>query len=382
MADAVTLTARPAAHQEVSVETSAARFGLHVRLVRRAGAGGSLEILLVSAVATLLGIRAYLAATGYPQVGGGGLHIAHMLWGGLLMLGAVVILLGFLGRPARRLAAVVGGAGFGTFVDELGKFITQDNDYFFRPTVGILYFLFVVLFLAFRAFERPRHPSREAALANAADALPELLLGGATEAERARVLRLLDQSGASDPLAAAARAFVAAAPPATVTGPSLATRLAAWGRRTYERSVSSRWFGRAVVFVFVATAVLGGAGVLLVVIAATSAVVAGQGPAMLASVGDPRGSDDWPVALVAALASLASLACSIAGALALRRSRLVALRWFRRSVLIALLLSQPIAFLNEQFGALFGLALNLVLWAGVGYLLRQETMRLEAARAA
>ena len=78
-------------------DAGTARFGL----VRRVEAGGALETVLVSAVATLLGIRAYLQATGFPQVGGGGLHIAHMLWGGLLMLIAVVLALIYIGRPAR-----------------------------------------------------------------------------------------------------------------------------------------------------------------------------------------------------------------------------------------------------------------------------------------
>ena len=53
---------------------------------------------LVAGVASILAIRVYLILTGYPQLGGGGLHIAHMLWGGLLMLVALILMLAFLGR--------------------------------------------------------------------------------------------------------------------------------------------------------------------------------------------------------------------------------------------------------------------------------------------
>ena len=61
-------------------------------LVRAADAD-LLDTFLVSAIATLIVIRIFLEATGYPQLGGGGLHIAHVLWGGLGMLAAIVLLL-------------------------------------------------------------------------------------------------------------------------------------------------------------------------------------------------------------------------------------------------------------------------------------------------
>ena len=79
---------------------------------------GSLhETLLISSIATILVIRTQLWLTNYPQLGGGGLHIAHLLWGGLFMLLAIGLLLTFLGRHVRRAAAIIGGIGFGFFVD-------------------------------------------------------------------------------------------------------------------------------------------------------------------------------------------------------------------------------------------------------------------------
>ena len=47
--------------------------------VRDLNSSSLTEIWLVSAIVTILGIRIYLAATGYPQVGGAKLHVAHML---------------------------------------------------------------------------------------------------------------------------------------------------------------------------------------------------------------------------------------------------------------------------------------------------------------
>ena len=54
-------------------------------LVRNLDAWPYLEIFLVSAVVAVLGIRMFLELSGYPRLGHGRLHIAHMLWGGFLM---------------------------------------------------------------------------------------------------------------------------------------------------------------------------------------------------------------------------------------------------------------------------------------------------------
>ena len=137
---------------------------------RDVDAGAFLQTFLVSAIAAMLVTRVYLELTGFPRVGGGGLHIAHLLWGGLLMLLALVVLLAGLGKRTKRIASMVGGAGFGLFLDELGKFVTSDNDYFFQPTIALIYMIFVTLFFAFRAAER-RTLSPEELLVNAAEHL-------------------------------------------------------------------------------------------------------------------------------------------------------------------------------------------------------------------
>ena len=62
----------------------------HPLFVRNLQAGQLRETFLVSAVASFLGVRFFLNLTGFPRLGGGGLHIAHMLWGGGLMLTALL----------------------------------------------------------------------------------------------------------------------------------------------------------------------------------------------------------------------------------------------------------------------------------------------------
>src|SRR3982074_2875166 len=107
--------------------------------IRNLDAGQLLETFLVSAVAAFLGVRFFLGVTGYPRLGGGGLHIAHMLWGGAVVGAAVLLVLSDLGQRIRRAAAIIAGLGFGLFIDELGKFITSDNNYFYRPAIALIY---------------------------------------------------------------------------------------------------------------------------------------------------------------------------------------------------------------------------------------------------
>ena len=154
-----------------------------------------LESFLVAAVISVLVIRWFLTLADFPRLGSGGLHIAHMLWGGAFMLVAILLLLAYLDRPVQHAAAFIAGLGFGTFIDEIGKFVTTDNDYFFRPAVSLIYVVFVVVFLVAHALVGQRRLTEREALANALDLL-EPRLGRPIEGDdRSRIEDLLDQAG-------------------------------------------------------------------------------------------------------------------------------------------------------------------------------------------
>ena len=80
--------------------------------VRNLEVDNLLESFLVSAIGSMITARFLLFISNHPQLGGRSLHIAHMLWGGLLMLLAQTFLFLFITKTAKKTAAIIGGNRF------------------------------------------------------------------------------------------------------------------------------------------------------------------------------------------------------------------------------------------------------------------------------
>ena len=115
------------------------------RPVERDGAAFYVFLTLLSFGLSVVFTRLFLQLTGYPQVGGKTLHIAHLLWGGLFLFIAALAMLVFANRWVYRLGAILSGLGVGLFIDEVGKFITRSNDYFYPPAAPIIYAFFLIV---------------------------------------------------------------------------------------------------------------------------------------------------------------------------------------------------------------------------------------------
>ncbi len=108
-----------------------------------------LDVFTITTAASVLLTRLFLEITGYPQLGGRHLHIAHMLWGGLFITTSFLYLLLSV-KPKKAIACITGGIGLGLFIDEIGKFITRTNDYFFRPTAFLIYTILLLIWFVCR----------------------------------------------------------------------------------------------------------------------------------------------------------------------------------------------------------------------------------------
>lgn len=129
-------------------------------LTKRLNASANLLDFLIWALISLFGIRLFLIIFNYPTVGRGNWHIAHVLWGGVFMLLGIIFFLIFYGRSAFRYASIFSGIGWGLFIDEIGKYLTRDNNYWFRPAIIFIYISFVLLFFLYRILERTSSPNR------------------------------------------------------------------------------------------------------------------------------------------------------------------------------------------------------------------------------
>lgn len=314
-------------------------------LYRNVRARELLDIFLLSAIGSVLVIRTYLHFTGYPQISGGSLHIAHILYGGLLMAVGSAINYAFLGMRAERLAAFVSGVGFGFFIDEVGKVVTRNNNYFFRPAVGIIYAIFVVLYLTFNFLSRRRRlTSREYQL-NALMQLEEAVVHNMDSSEKEQAHQLLRLADPKSPMTKELQKLVENADLVPPDGPPIVARILRhldrmysnfWQRRSSNPLIRTFFIIESLAFVVIVTfGILNNFDDIPKLFTRTASY------------------DSW-LYIGQIASSLVAAGFALAGAVLLASSRTRAFEEFRRATLINLFLTQFFIFSRVEFRALPG----------------------------
>jgi hypothetical protein len=163
------------------------------KLVQRENAARYMLISLLSSVATVTFVRSFLALTGYPQIGSSTLHIAHVLWGGLILYIAAILPLIYLNPRLHILGAVLSGVGVGLFIDEVGKFITREYDYFFPAAAPIMYVFFLFIVILVIMIRRPPPVDGRAELVQSLEVVREQLYRPLDHTERVHLERDLNR---------------------------------------------------------------------------------------------------------------------------------------------------------------------------------------------
>ncbi|NPV77049.1 MAG: hypothetical protein HPY59_11825 [Anaerolineae bacterium] len=160
--------------------------------IRRLNAEKYLVWMLLSFAASVSLTRLFLELTGYPQLGSKELHIAHVLWGGLFLFVAALLPVILANRWVYMANSLLAGIGIGLFIDEVGKFITQTNDYFYPAAAPIIYVFFLLTFLVYIFVRRPHPTDTRTELYYILEELEEVLDHDLSDEERDRILKRLE----------------------------------------------------------------------------------------------------------------------------------------------------------------------------------------------
>jgi hypothetical protein len=274
----------------------------------------------------------------------------------LLMVAALIVLLSFLGRAPHRIAVIVGGIGFGLFLDEVGKFVTKTNDYFYRPAVAIMYVIVVLLLVANRAVHAARRPSPDEEIANVAATAVDGLFRGLTPTSRDQALAQLEaaRAGEIDP-AVVDRIEALVTECRVVVPPSkMLTDRIALGLPERFRGVRGAWV----------------AAVLLTVFSTSMFVHAAS------TLNDDLAGDrgDTTTILQFVTSAVTTLLC-VAGTAGLRHGRRWALRLLHSAALITVFFVDVIDFAVQEFGALLNVAVGVAALSVFSHRLRQVARR-------
>ena len=338
--------------------------------IRDFDAGEYFEFFVVSAITAILAIRLFLRLTGYPQLGGEGLHIAHMLWGGLLMLVAILVMFTLLGKTSMRVAVILGGFGFGTFIDEMGKFVTSDHDYFFKPTFALIYFVFIIIIVLWQAVRQGRDYHEREYLMNAARQVEEMIQQDLDEEEKKQMLYYLSKSDSQSPLVAGLQQAVLSQQLVPVPHPGWWKKMKNGVRHIYRKVAELPIFPTLIMLFFIIQLGLKTVYFFLLIFFPRLNLdrLVGVAPLIL-----PANPDKSTILLAGELFSLFIAAIFVIwGVIRISRSRLEAFSLFEKSILVNIFLTQFFSFYRHQLGALAGLLLNIFILTIIRYMREQE----------
>lgn len=315
------------------------------------------ENFLVSAVVSILVIRLFLRFTGYPQLGFGDFHIAHMLWGGLFMVSAIIILLTFLSRASANIASILGGIGFGMFIDELGKVITSDNDYFFRPATAFIYIILVLIYLILKFIPHYRKITPKEYLVNAIDMVKESAINDFDIEEEKRAEHYLKKCDPKNPIVDSLTKLLKRIDATEPPEPSIYTRIRIFLRNYYYTLAQSGLIVN-----------------LIIVFLAVQTLRTFFKSATLLAVHPDLPFSEWGQLYSSSLAG----AFVLIGLLALRFSRVEAFRFFRIAMLITILLTEFFAFINSEWYEVIILFANILILLIINYAMNAEKQKAKA----
>jgi len=334
------------------------------KFIRNIEFGHLFELFFLSAVLTILGIRIYLKLTGFPQIGSGPFHIAHLLFGGFFMLISILGFITYLNNSLKSYWAVLGGIGFGTFIDEIGKFLTRDNNYFFQPTFAIIYIIFIVLYLLYKSIAHNQNFSKDEYLVNGMNLLQTFVLKSFDREEKTEALKYLALSDQENPTTKQLIKIFSESHTIPDSKLNIFEKIGKWLKALYHYFLSKPWFLHAVAIFFIVRSVIYLTNGFFLLRSISRHYLTET----LAVYLNPHGI--LPLIQIFALALQAVF--TVMGALVIWKSRLKSYVFFRNAVLVSVFILQIFNFYHNPEHALFSTTGDLLLLAILTYMIKEE----------
>jgi hypothetical protein len=259
-----------------------------------------------------------------------------------------------LNKAAASFASILGGIGFGTFIDELGKFITRDNDYFFQPSIALIYIIFVLIYLFLKIIPRIHTITQKEYLVNTVDMLKEAAINDFDIEEERRASEFINHCDPKDPFVREMARLLTQIKTLPTPTPSVFTRFRILLRNWYYTVAKQKFIIKIIIFYLAVQAV----DTLFTL--------------FYLYTGHPRlHFFDLGKIFSTSFAAL----FVVLGLFTLRLSRVEAYRFFRISVLISILLTQFFAFMSLQWLELIPLAINIFMLMVINYALYMEKQK-------
>ena len=364
----------------------------NLRPVKRYRAEQYVLVSLATFALVVILLRLVLKLSGYAQIGNDSIHIAHVLWGGLGLFAGSLVLLVFSNRWALFVGAVLSGAGVGLFIDEVGKFITQSNNYFTPAAAPIIYALFLATVLVYLRVRRPATQDVRGEMYRAFEQMPGVLDHEMSRHDLSALAHSLElaRASAKDPatrgLAAAMLGYVEGERPRIVEPQPGRMQCAFQAVKVWARRVFTRRRLRAfLVFAFVAFGIYSVLDMALLAFLALAPK--SEGTELLQSLISPGElaalSDKIWFSVRAALEGGVGLALLAGGTLIALRKELRGVSYAVGALIVDLTAVNLMVFYQDQWKALIGIAIDYIL-LGAAFSYRRiylEDLAEEASRA-
>jgi hypothetical protein len=302
-----------------------------------------------------------------------------------------------------NVAAVLGGIGFGTFLDELGKFLTSDNNYFFEPTVAIMYVIFIIIYLVTHVIESRVNYTKTEYIANAFSVLQDATIQDLNSDERRIAMGYLRRAGKDNPLVRDLHKLLDEIE-TIPTQKTFIDKIEDFVKEFYRKVIEFPLFYKGVILYFVASSFLSLVQsiallntYLVGIVSFFSACILFYGVyrsgmiklnklqviliAILFGLILFFGSNSLPTIEARTLnfteiGELFSTTISVIlvslGIFKLKDDRLAAFQYFKYSVLVSIFLTNFFVFYKIQFAALIGLTFNILTLAVLEYMISRE----------